>query len=196
MTDTPLYGLVLAGGESQRMGFDKSKICYHAIPQREYIATVLSACCEAVFISCRNNEKIPGYQVIPDAFPSKGPLIGLLSAFQKFPRSAWITVPVDMPELDENILLCLVRNRHPQRVATCFCYPEKGSTEPLPSLWEPTAYSLLLDFYQKGKRSLRDFLKQHPVQRIPTPHPNALININTPDEWRAYVNKTKATDNT
>ncbi|MEJ2005277.1 MAG: NTP transferase domain-containing protein, partial [Cyclobacteriaceae bacterium] len=46
-------GLVLAGGQSVRMGRDKGSIDYHGMPQREYAAGLLSKVCKEVLISAR-----------------------------------------------------------------------------------------------------------------------------------------------
>ena len=52
----PLYGLVLAGGRSTRMGQDKSLISYHGKAQREYMADLLGQWCSRTFISCRGDQ--------------------------------------------------------------------------------------------------------------------------------------------
>ncbi|MCB0529955.1 MAG: NTP transferase domain-containing protein, partial [Saprospiraceae bacterium] len=43
-----LYGLVLAGGESRRMGTPKSLISYHGMPQYRHAATLLGAYCSKI----------------------------------------------------------------------------------------------------------------------------------------------------
>ena len=52
-----LNGLVLAGGKSIRMGFDKANIKWHAKEQQYYIADLLKEVCENVFISCRPGQE-------------------------------------------------------------------------------------------------------------------------------------------
>ena len=50
-TRPTLNGLVLAGGKSERMGFDKSSISWHGKEQRYHIADMLKPFCNDVFIS-------------------------------------------------------------------------------------------------------------------------------------------------
>ncbi|MEP6951744.1 MAG: NTP transferase domain-containing protein, partial [Ginsengibacter sp.] len=51
---TPLLnGLVLAGGKSERMGYDKGMIVWHGREQQYYLADLLKNLCEEVYISCR-----------------------------------------------------------------------------------------------------------------------------------------------
>ena len=52
-----LNGLVLAGGKSVRMGYDKSSIQWHGKEQRYYMADLLKQICKDVFISCRKKQK-------------------------------------------------------------------------------------------------------------------------------------------
>ncbi|NNE77041.1 MAG: NTP transferase domain-containing protein, partial [Pricia sp.] len=48
-----IYGLVLAGGKSSRMGKDKGLIPYHGMPQREYLYHLLGRVCDKTFLSIR-----------------------------------------------------------------------------------------------------------------------------------------------
>lgn len=80
-----LNGLVLAGGQSLRMGQDKGAINWHGKPQREYVADLLQPVCNEVFISCRPEQQhnLQGdYPTLPDRFTGLGPFGAILSAFR------------------------------------------------------------------------------------------------------------------
>jgi molybdopterin-guanine dinucleotide biosynthesis protein A len=91
----PLRGLVLAGGQSQRMGHDKGRLTYHqGQEQRAYAAKLLVPFCEDVFVSCRAEQvaelQAASLQPLPDQFLDLGPMSGLLSAFRHDPtRPGW-----------------------------------------------------------------------------------------------------------
>src|SRR3546814_822414 len=98
---TLLYGLVLVGGKSSRMGHDKSIISYHGIPQREYLYNLLSEICDAVFLSLRADQHIgDGLKFILDGNQYKGPYNGLMSAHHQFPHVAWLALACDLPLMD------------------------------------------------------------------------------------------------
>jgi molybdopterin-guanine dinucleotide biosynthesis protein A len=47
----PLYGLVLVGGKSRRMGRDKAALAYHGgVPQARRTAALRAEVCERVFL--------------------------------------------------------------------------------------------------------------------------------------------------
>lgn len=49
-----IYGLVLAGGKSNRMGKDKSRLHYHGQPHALFLYKLLSKFCEKTFLSVRD----------------------------------------------------------------------------------------------------------------------------------------------
>jgi molybdopterin-guanine dinucleotide biosynthesis protein A len=165
------------------MGHDKSLIEYHSMSQREYLFNMLNHFCATVFTSCKITHTVPiRFNPLPDLYNFDSPMNGILTAFSHDALAAWLTVPIDMPLIDVEIISFLVRKRDASRVATCFFDSDGKDPEPLVAIWEPRAYSLMLDFYKSGKISPRDFLKNEEVNIIHIPDRNALVNINSPEE--------------
>ena len=181
----PLHGLVLAGGKSQRMGQDKGLIDFHGKPQREYMADILSNFCAETHISCRP-EQVTGlpedYRALPDTFSGLGPFGAIASAFRQNPNAAWLVVACDLPLLDEETLRQLVDARNPSGVATAFNSPVNEFPEPLIAIWEPRAYPVLLQFLAQGYSCPRKVLINSPVALIDAVKPDALMNVNHPEE--------------
>ncbi|KAA0129371.1 NTP transferase domain-containing protein [Chryseobacterium sp. SN22] len=180
-----LNGLVLAGGNSTRMGTAKEKICWHGKEQQYAMADLLAQFCGEVFISCRPEqmEKIrTGYSVLPDAFTEMGPISGILSAFDLRKDTAWLVVACDMPLLDEKALGLLTRFRDPEKTATVYESPVDGKPEPLAAIWEPKSFPLLLDFIQTGSRSPRKFMMNSDIFLLKPEDPQVLRNVNTQEE--------------
>ncbi len=181
----PVYGLVLAGGKSSRMGEDKGAISYHDKPQREYAADLLLPYCEQVFISCRKSQLDSldtNHGLLPDTFLGLGPYGGILSAFQKYPNVAWMVIACDLPLLDKDTLDTLAQNRNTSKVATCFKSNRNEFPEPLITIWEPRSYATLLMFLSQGYSCPRKVLINSDVVVLPTPKGDKLKNINTPEE--------------
>lgn len=190
----PLYGLVLAGGRSTRMGQDKSLINYHGKAQREYMADLLSSFCAKTFISCRTDqvEEIGGgYQPIADTFLGLGPYGAILSAFREHPDAAWLVIACDLPHLDAETLEQLVRKRNSSKVATTFKSPFDQFPEPLVTIWEPRSYSILLQFMAQGYTCPRKVLLNAPIELLVAENEVALENVNKPEELEKAFGKIK-----
>jgi molybdopterin-guanine dinucleotide biosynthesis protein A len=186
-TTRTLNGLILAGGKSLRMGHDKSLIEYYNVSQREYLFNMLKNFCAAVFTSCKITHTVPvRFNPLPDKYDFESPLNGILTAFSHDSIAAWLTVPIDMPLIDVEVIAYLLTKRDSSKVATCFYDSEGKNPEPLIAIWEPRAHQLLLNFYHEGKVSPRDFLKQHDTRIIEIPDRNALANINSKEDLEKF----------
>ena len=143
--------------------------------------------CASVFTSCKSTQSIPAHlNPLPDQFDFESPLNGILTAFAHDSIAAWLTVPVDMPLIDVEIIAYLLKKRDINKVATCFFDSDGKNPEPLITIWEPRAYPLLLSFQKSGKISPRDFLKHEDTHIIEIPDRNALANINSPEELEKF----------
>lgn len=189
MTDV-LYGLVLAGGRSTRMGEDKGQLQYNGLPQREYVFRLLAPFCSRVFVSCRQEQQVPSHlNPLPDRYQIESPLNGILTAFSLYPDVNWLTVPVDMPLVDHSLLQFLLSQRSKQAVATCFFDSDNQKPEPLLVFWEAKAGPLLLDFFENGGVSPREFLIKFSTHCVQAPDVRYLMNLNTPEEHDRFKNQ-------
>jgi molybdopterin-guanine dinucleotide biosynthesis protein A len=189
MTSNPVNGLILAGGRSSRLGFDKSGIQYFDKPQPEHLAEILTPFCQLIFISCRKPLTHSTVPVLIDRFEMAGPLNAILTAFQHQPGTAWLTVPVDMPNIDADLIRLLIHHRNPKKMATCFRDSTGKQPEPLLAIWEPTASAKLLDYHSGGGQSPREFLLSNPIELLTVDHPKYLVNINTPQDLAGFRKK-------
>lgn len=181
---TDLNGLVLGGGRSSRMGEDKSLLIYHDLPQRDHLFKVLKPFCNEVFFSCRSDQQDSTLKnPLIDRFEMETPLNGILSAFQKYADTAWLTVPVDMPNIGAKAVDFLIQHRNREKVASCFYDSDGVKPEPLFTIWEPRAFPLLVKFYDRGGVSPREFLLRNPVELLVAPDRDLLVNVNTREEW-------------
>jgi molybdopterin-guanine dinucleotide biosynthesis protein A len=180
-----LNGLVLAGGQSLRMGFDKGNVNWHGKPQRYHMADMLKPYCNEVFISCRPGQQTEiddQYPSLQDTFTGLGPFGAILSAFRERPDSAWLVIACDLPLMDEGTLRNLVAWRNSSSVATAYHSPVTDFPEPLIAIWEPKSYPVLLSFLAQGYSCPRKVLINTDIALLNAPKPEALTNVNTPEE--------------
>jgi molybdopterin-guanine dinucleotide biosynthesis protein A len=183
---TPINGLVLAGGKSTRMGRDKSFIDWHGKEQQYYVADLLESFCAAVFISRREevqNEKDLHYKILVDSYTGIGPYGAILSAFRSQSDVAWLVVACDLPLIDKNILSYLLENRDETKIATTFKSPFDGLPEPLITIWEPKSYEVLLSYLPTGYTCPRKVLiKSNDAHILQPQNADSLMNVNTPED--------------
>lgn len=192
--DEPLFGLVLCGGRSRRMGRDKGRIIYHP-PRSALRRTVdlLAGVCDAVYLSLRADQQLPADAAalprIDDRYPNYGPIGGIASAFLAHPAAAWFVVACDMPLLSRVFLQRLIGARDGARTATCAGYRSDAGPygshlhpEPLCAIWEPAAATVLASALESGERSPRRVLERLSTTIIEPSDSRELLNANTPSE--------------
>ena len=176
-----VFGLVLAGGKSERMGSDKSKLEYYGKPHAHYTAELIQAHCNQVFLSYRPDQPvkdIEGFGIMKDTFLGLGPYGAILSAFKEFPNKAWLTVACDLPFLDQTSINYLFEHRNPNKLATCFHNNETNFPEPLITIWEPKAYPVLLEYLGQAYSCPRKVLINSEVEKLNLDNQQVLSNAN------------------
>ncbi len=193
MKEENLYGLVIAGGESNRMGSDKAWLRYHGKPQLYHVFDQLSACTDQVFISCNKFQKnriFPYYQTIVDkkAFENKGPIAALLTAFNQLPGRDFLVIATDYPFLNTCTLskFAAVADQHQ---LSAFYNAEAKVYEPLLAYYPKEIYPALKAFYEEGNYSLQQFLAEHKAVKFFPSDENEITNVNTPEEYEAAYHK-------
>ena len=192
MIEAPIFGLILAGGESSRMGMNKAELIYHDRPQWAYAAQLIAPYCRTVYFSLKDENQLPDMDpelVIVDAVHGSGAISGLLSAFDKQPNAAWLILGINMPGIDRALVNRVFRQRNPEVSATCISVNNKP--EPLLSIWEPSVAGELKTFAQSGKNSLRKFLEQQEIQAVEIDSSMAfkLDSVDTPAERENFLRK-------
>ena len=112
---SPLYGLVLAGGASRRMGQDKAALALHGRPQLDWAYDTLARHCQRVFVSIRADQQDDpvrqGRPVIVDVHDGTGPIAGIAAAQTAHPDNAWLVLACDLPFVDDAAISHLISRR-------------------------------------------------------------------------------------
>jgi len=186
-----LFGLIICGGKSLRMGVDKSLLKYYGIPHRYYLFSLLKDFCQSVYLSLNmlQAENLDNsYPYITDApeYNDIGPMSALLSAWKKFPQASWLVVGCDYPFINKEIIQSLICNR--DKSATCFFLAEKNIHEPLLTIYESSFYDKVMEAHSKQNYSLSKILANENVNIIKSFSAHFLKNVNTLDEFSAVKN--------
>ena len=180
----PVKGLVLIGGKSTRMGTDKSALEYYGKPQKQYAKELLESNNLETFYSIQaSSEKNISSDEIQDTFLNLGPFGGICTAFQKDPNSAWLVVATDLPFINKKLIKLLLQKRNPSKIATAIKGKNKEFPEPLITIYEPKAYTKLLQYLAQGYSCPRKILINADIEIIEIDD-HLIQNINTPEEFK------------
>ena len=109
-TGLTFSAVLLAGGESRRMGRDKAAIVFDDEPLwRRQLRVLRDLGPEKVFVSARTETSwLPeGTELLLDEPPSRGPLSGLTKALSQMKTTHLVVLAVDMPFVTRELLQLL-----------------------------------------------------------------------------------------
>ncbi|MDF4204218.1 NTP transferase domain-containing protein [Maribacter sp. SA7] len=188
-----IYGLVLSGGKSTRMGEDKGLITYHNLPQREHLYHLLNEVCDKTFLSIRKDQESEisnSFHAIIDNDEFRGPYNGLLSAHKAHPDAAWLVLACDLPLMDKKALEELIEARNSDKIASAFADSDDPLPEPLCAIWEPEALKQSVVYLQAGNGSCpRKFLINSDVNLVFPQQKEVLLNANSRAEYEEALLK-------
>jgi len=177
-----LHGIIVCGGQSTRMGMDKSQLQYHEVPQREWLYTMLLPMCDDVFISCNEeqaDEIGSEFPTITDAHAYRhiGPMAALLSAHRQYPEDDFLVVGCDYPFIGRHNIQKLIKEYNGK--TTVYFNDEANVYEPLLGVYTPDIREIMLAQHDLGQYSLQWILKQTNAQKIIPEDNDVLQSVDT-----------------
>ena len=187
----PIFGLVLAGGKSRRMGRDKALLERGGRSQLAHAVDLLATVTERVFVSARADqadepERARHAQIV-DRYEGIGPVAGILSAMDEHPDVSWLVVACDLPNIDSQTLEYLVDQHSRSQPFTAFRSSHDGLPEPLCAIYQPGSADIIRRFVEDLIVCPRKMLIRSDTCLLEQPNPAALDNVNTPDDLEASI---------
>lgn len=186
-----LYGLAVCGGESKRMGIDKSSLTYFEKPQRYHVCEMLGSgienICNKAFISCNRAQSdtiLKEYEMIQDLpeFENMGPMAAILTAFAHYPDHDFLVVGCDYPFITGEVLRGFLKQKKGTSIAAAF-YNQDNKYEPLLAWYSKEAGLVLNKQLENKQYSLQQFLIDCKAEKyIPTDH-IVMTSVDTPEQF-------------
>ena len=193
MSENNILGVILAGGQSRRMGRDKSLIKLNEKTLIEHtIIKVKKFLPNLIIISNENKNEIMKYGIdlVNDCLgKNQGPLIGIMTAMKYIKDNKknfdWIaTFPCDTPFFPELLMKKFIDNSKSKKSLLYFA-SSKGQRHNVFGLWSLKLYDKLHnDIVNKNSRKVEDWAEQNDVQRIEFSFEkdDPFFNINTEED--------------
>lgn len=185
-------GIVLAGGNSNRMGRDKRFLTVHAQPLVVWVIERLRAFVDEVIVATLDPAMLDGIEarVVTDVYPGQGVLAGLHAGLAAA-HSEWaVVVAGDMPFLNPPLFRAMMRLAEDSE-ADIIVPQWHSELEPLHALYRPSACAPAAEAaLRAGKRRIVAFYPDVRVHIVPQddiarwdPEGRSFFNVNTPEDW-------------
>jgi molybdopterin-guanine dinucleotide biosynthesis protein A len=195
----PAYsGIVLAGGESRRMGRDKAELSLGRETLLErVVAALMPIVDDIVVVGPERKIALPdGATFVQDDIPCAGPLGGLRTGLKRTRHHAALTVACDMPFLDRR-LLCLLLDLLEGFDAVV---PEvEGRFQPLHAVYSRRIIPTVEQRMVRGQLKLEGLLANLSVRWVGEdeiepldPCHRSFVNVNTAADWQAALRLSRA----
>jgi molybdopterin-guanine dinucleotide biosynthesis protein A len=173
------------------MGRDKALLVRNGQSQLRYIASLVDAVTDRLFVSARADQKDDPergqFETIVDRYDEIGPIAGVLSAMDEYPAVDWLVIACDLPNIDAATLRYLIEHRSAEQPFTAFRSSHDGLPEPLCAIYASGSDKRIREFVADGMVCPRKMLINSDTKLLRQPNPVALDNINTPDDLAASV---------
>jgi molybdopterin-guanine dinucleotide biosynthesis protein A len=188
-TPRPASAIVLAGGDSRRMGRDKALLPVAGKPLIETIVRRLRERFDDILISARRADdyRFLGLEIVPDAAPGQGPLRGIASALPRAKHDLAFVTACDVLQIDLEFVERLLDLAESHDLVLPFRPPDLY--EPLFAVYRRSVAASAEDILAAGKRSLLDLLDKVRVRRVEIPEGLSFGNINTRADYRALAGR-------
>ena len=182
----PVWGLVLAGGKSRRMGSDKALLKQDGETQLSRAVNLLRKQVDRVFVSTRADQADDAergkFEQVVDRYDDMGPVAGILSAMDANSEVSWLVLACDLPNIDDATIAYLLQQYSADHPVTAYESVHDGLPEPLCAIYRPEFRAVIDDFVKQGIVCPRKMLINSDSNLLAQPNPGALHNINSPED--------------
>ena len=179
--------LLLAGGESRRMGRVKSLLPVQDTTLLEWLAERLAPGFEELRVAARDASQLPPglrSRLVADLWPGAGPLGGIEAGLAVARHATLVAVACDMPYVTPELTQRLVGAAEGHDAAV----PRLGGlAEPACAAYRRSAAAPISAALAAGNRKAADALSRLEVAWLDGEDPSLFTNLNTPAEYHAFL---------
>ena len=177
--------IVMAGGQSSRMGTDKSMLHISGQSMIEVICQQLVGNFEQILISDKKEGALAflGFTIIKDKVGGQGPLMGLVSALESSANQLNFVTACDIPYIDLKFVRRMLREA--QDFDAVVPIRDDGQIEPLFAIYRKSVIPAINNALSAGGRKMSDFFDQCKVKYLPLDAKN-FTNLNTIADYQKF----------
>jgi len=157
-TGSGITGIILSGGKSSRMGFEKGLALLNGKPLVEWAMRALEGLCESIIISANSSGyQYLGLRTVPDEIQGRGPAGGIYSCLMASQTTDNLIVSCDTPLISPVLLksMLVCKNNYQTVVPV-----HKGLFEPLCAYYRKDCTQVFQKALDSGVYKLLDIIKR------------------------------------
>lgn len=179
---------IQAGGQSTRMGTDKSFVPFQGRPMIEIVKSKVDGLGSETILICNKPDPYAYLELpmFPDFFPGAGPLGGIFTALKAAQNNHVLIVACDMPWLNRELLQYLIAQRE---TADLIVPRWEKFPEPLHAVYSKTCLGPIEERILADKLKITGFFADVEVRFIEKeeivrfdPQGRSFTNVNTPGD--------------
>lgn len=194
--------IILAGGESKRMGKDKAFLLWKNKTFLRHILEKVSLFSDEIIVSANKEKSLYEPQleginiptkIVKDKNPYSGPLNGIVSCLDFISHENVFIATCDTPDINLNVVKFLFENISSYDAVIPVI---KSKFQPLNTFYKKDAISLGKTLYEKNVKSLFKWISHLNVKYISDaelskydPELSTFKSINTPEEYRKFLSQ-------
>lgn len=151
--------VVLAGGKSSRMGFDKSTMVLQNKKLIESTIKKLDSLFDDIIISVDSLEKKSEFnhdKIVVDKVKGVGPLGGMISALEMAQSDRLFVIPCDMPVIDTKYISFMMKYMDDNEIILS---EKNGYFEPFPGFYSKSLIPRIEELINQNRRSIRSIFE-------------------------------------
>ena len=176
--------VILAGGDSRRMGRDKSLLPVSGRPMIAHIADRLKGLFDDIVISGGQpgDYGFLGLDVVADEIAGRGPLMGIASALERTKNDLTFVIACDIPDFERGLVARLAERA--EGYDAVLPANARGELEPVHAFYRKSIIAPARDLLAAGSRSILDLLPRVRTRTVRLPEGIEIRNINTEEDYR------------
>ncbi len=186
-----MTGIILAGGQSRRMGRDKAFLPWGTTTFLGGIAEALRGVFdELLLVGNRLEEPLPGSRLVRDAYSSLGPLAGIQAGLAAASCEQAFVCACDMPYVSASGIAPLLLAARGTRDWQAIVPVGERGPEPLLACYAKSGLPVIEDVLGSGSPRILNILPRLRTFQLPAalfPDQEVFRNINTPEEYQSAL---------
>jgi molybdopterin-guanine dinucleotide biosynthesis protein A len=178
--------IILAGGNSSRMGQDKTMLPVCDRPMVEHVYEQLRPYFKQIIVSTNNitRHSFLGAKVVEDEASGKGPLMGIASSLKASAHDVNFVIACDIPEIDTGLIRAMLRQVGDYDAVAPAIAPMRY--EPLFAVYRKSSLPIIEQTLESGNNRVIDALSHCRVKYIDLSG-RQLTNVNTIGDYHRFI---------